>query len=259
LNVVGSKLVGFSGAGAGFVAKDGTLTPDGSGGTDLAVNIAMNTTPRKNNAVILSQPNIITTHNKEGKIFVGEQRPVISSYLPDTATGGVNTGTGYRTTVNEKDIGISLTVKPLIGTDGSVQLDIKQEVNDVLRDIVIDGNPQPVIGRRATESFISARSGEIIVLGGLQRTSRSRNTNRLGPIPIIGDLLGTRVREDKRTDLVFFLRPYVLTNTPEDNAPAYKQMEKIPDKALEQVKDALRPGVPPANPQQDQLQEPEKK
>lgn len=258
LNVVGSKLVGFSGAGAGFAATNGTLTPDGSGGTDLAVNIAMTTTPRKNNAVILSQPNIITTHNKEGKIFVGEQRPVISSYLADTTVGGT-TGNGYRTTVNEKDIGISLTVKPLIGTDGSVQLDIKQEVNDVLGEIIIDGNPQPRIGRRATESFISVRSGEIIVLGGLQRTSRTKTTSRLGPIPIIGDLLGSRSRENQRTDLVFFLRPFILTNSPADNAPAYKQMEKIPEKALEQVKDALRPGVPPADPALDKLQEPEKK
>ncbi len=245
LNIVGNRLVGFSGAGGGFAVANGKLTPNGSGGTDLAMDIALTTTPRKNNATILSQPNIITTHNKEGKIFVGEQRPVISSYLPDTSSAGINNGTGYRSTVSQLDIGISLTVKPLIGTDGSVQLDIKQEVNDVLGEIIIDGNPQPRIGKRSTESFVTAKSGEIIVLGGLQRTSRTRQTNRLGPIPIIGDLLGSRQREDQRTDLVFFLRPYILTNTPADNDQALEQMKTLPEAEKDRVRKALGTPVPP--------------
>jgi general secretion pathway protein D len=102
------------------------------------------------------------------------------------------------------------------------------------------------------------KSGEFIVLGGLQRTSRSHTTSRLGPIPIIGDLLGSRSRGTQRTDLVFFLRPYILTNTPEDNAPAYKQMENMPEKDRNQVKDALKPGIVPPKPQLEE-ESPEKK
>ncbi|HET7535486.1 MAG TPA: type II secretory pathway, component PulD, partial [Candidatus Didemnitutus sp.] len=128
--------------------------------------------------------------------------------------------------------------------DGSVQLDIKQEVNDVLGEIIIDGNPQPRIGRRSTESFISVKSGEIIVLGGLQRTSHSRTTNRLGPIPIIGDLLGSRSRDDQRTDLVFFLRPYILTNTAVDNARAIQQMQTLPEAEKERVRESLGVTIP---------------
>ncbi len=135
---------------------------------------------------------------------------MISSYISDPGSSGTTAGTGYRTTVSSTDIGIQLTVKPLIGADGSVQLDIKQEVNDELGDVMIDGNPQPRIGRRATQSFVSVHTGEIIVLGGLQRSSLSRNTSRLGPVPIIGDLLGARSKEQTRTDLVFFLRPNIL-------------------------------------------------
>jgi general secretion pathway protein D len=226
LRIEADRLVGFSGTAGGISVSDAVITPGvvGSGPYDLAATIGLSTTPRKSNATILSQPSITTTHNKEGKIFVGEQRPVISSYLNDNSTSGtgnlVGTG-GYRSTVTSKDIGIDLTVKPLIGTDGSVQLEIKQEVNDILGEITIDGNPQPRIGRRTTESFISVRSGEIIVLGGLQRSSQSKSTSRLGPIPILGDLLGSRTRENTRTDLVFFLRPTVLTNTAADNTPAF--------------------------------------
>ncbi len=238
LKIEGNKLVGFTGAGAGFSVTNGVITRPGP--LDLAAQISLATTPRKSNANILSVPNIITTHNKEGKIFVGEQRPVISSYLNDTVATGA-TGTGYRSTVSSKDIGIQLSVKPLIGSDGSVQLEIKQEVNDILGDITIDGNPQPRIGRRSTESFVSVKSGETIVLGGLQRTSQSRSTSRLGPIPLIGDLLGSRSQGKTRTDLVFFLRPTVLTNTPADNIGALQQVEQFPKEQREKIKQTLAP------------------
>ncbi len=246
LKIQSDKLVGFSGGGAGFAVSDGTRTTNLAGTTDLAAIISLSTTPLKNNATILSQPNIITTHNKEGKLFVGEQRPVISSYLNDSSSGGsnVNVGSGYRSTVSSKDIGIQLSVKPLIGNDGSVQLEIKQEVNDILGDITIDGNPQPRIGRRTTESFVSVKSGEIIVLGGLQRTSKSKSSSRLGPIPLLGDLFGSRSSEDTRTDLVFFLRPTVLTNSSLDNAPAMEQVENLPAEQRDRIYKALR--QPPA-------------
>ena len=114
-------------------------------------------------------------------------------------------------------------------------------MNDILGDITIDGNPQPRIGKRSTESFVTAQSGEIIVLGGMQRTSESRSTSRLGPIPIIGDLLGSRSSEKTRTDLVFFLRPIILTNTPADNAPALERVEQFPVEQRDQVKSVIAP------------------
>lgn len=243
LRIEADKLVGFAGAAAGISVTEAIITRGvvGSGPYDLAATIGLTTTPRKSNVTILSQPNITTTHNRPGSIFVGESRPVISSYLPDGAGIGTGIGTGYRSTVSSKDIGIGLEVTPLIGADGSVQLEIEQEVNDVLGDITIDGNPQPRIGRRTTKSFVSARSGEIIVLGGLQRTTQSKSTSRLGPIPILGDLLGSRSRETTRTDLVFFLRPTVLTNTPADNAPAMKQIDDLPARDRDRIQEALQP------------------
>lgn len=243
LKIDKDKLVGgsFAMAGASSSAVTGTRQPTGD--VDLAAEIALTSTPRKSNATILSVPNIITTHNKEGKIFVGEQRPTISSYLNDS-TGTSTSNSGYRSTVSYKDIGIELTVKPLIGTDGSVQLEIKQEVNDILGEITIDGNQQPRIGRRSTNSFVSVKSGDIVVLGGLQRTTKSKSTSRLGPIPFLGDLLGTRKREDTRTDLVFFLRPTVLNNTASDNAPALQQIDKLPKKDRDPIREAIGQPLP---------------
>ena len=235
LQITNGKLVGFNGTVAGGTISNATLTADTH---DLSAAIALVTTPRKNNATILSRPNIITTHNKEGHIFVGEQTPIVSNYVNNGSVGGTTTG-GFSSNVNYKDIGIDLKVKPLIGNDGSIQLEITQEVNDVLGNVSIGGNDQPRIGRRSFESFVSATSGDIIVLGGLQRTSKSRTTSRLGPIPIIGDLLGTRTREDTRTELVFFLQPTVLTNSSADNMAAMKQEEGFPKEQRQEVKNAL--------------------
>ena len=69
------------------------------------------------------------------------------------------------------------------------------------------------------------QSGEIIVLGGLQQATENRTRNRFGPIPFISDLLGSRSKEDVRTDLIFFLRPVVLTNSRSDNTEALKRLD----------------------------------
>lgn len=236
LTVQANKLVGFSGAAPGVVVTNGSLVNATTGVRDLSATLALSTTPRKSNTNILSVPNIVTTHNKEANIFVGESRPVISSYQ-NTGVNQGNIGSGYTSNVNYREIGIRLTVKPLIGHDGSVQLEIKQEVNDILGDVLIDGNAQPIIGSRTTESFVSARSGEIVVLGGLQRKTQSRSTSRLAGIPLIGDLFGKRSRENTRTDLVFFLRPYVLTNSAADNTEAMDRLQNSPQR--EEVKSAL--------------------
>src|SRR5690606_3774975 len=153
---------------------------------------------------ILSVPTIVTTHNKEAEIFVGETRPVITG----TTTGASGSSTGLTTssTVSQQQIGITLRVLPLIGSTGTVQLEIEQNVQDILGTVVIDGNDQPRIGERTTTSFVSAANGDIIVLGGLQRTTDSRTSSRLGPIPFLGDLFGSRKRTKNRSELIFFLR-----------------------------------------------------
>lgn len=241
LQVTGDKLTGVIGSAAGV-----SLAPDTSGDSaasyatighnlkDLSGIVSLSTTPRLNNAALLQSSTITTTHNKAAKIFVGETRPVISGTTTSTTTGTTSS-------VTQQEIGLTITVTPLIGNDGSVQLDIKQDIQDVAGTVTVDDNDQYIITKRNTESFNNIHSGEILVLGGLQKSSNSKTTNRLGPIPIIGDLLGSRKKETKRTEILFFLRPTVLTETPADNAAAYKSLTDLPNgkEALDKL------GVPP--------------
>jgi general secretion pathway protein D len=71
-------------------------------------------------------------------------------------------------------------------------------------------------------------SGEIIVLGGLQRTQSLNQANRLGPIPFLGDLFGSSTKSTTRTELVIFMRPYVLNNSAVDNLNAMSRINATP-------------------------------
>ncbi|NBS03685.1 MAG: type II secretory pathway, component PulD [Verrucomicrobia bacterium] len=235
---------GANGSSLGGLAG-GQATINSSG--NLTGIIGLATTPAKNDARILSCPAITTTHNKEATIFVGESLPVITG-VTSTANTSSSTGLTTSSTVSMRDIGIQLKVLPLIGKDGAVQLQVSQSVEDIIDHVMVDGNSQPIIGRRTTDSFVSAMSGEIIVLGGLQRRQKIKSTSRLGPIPFLSDLFGGSQSDETRTELVMFLRPYVLTNTAADNIDGLSRVDASSlGPEARQVLDRI-PGQPVAAP-----------
>jgi general secretion pathway protein D len=227
LRLEGDKLVGFSGvlegpSDTGATITDGTITrPGTTGHFDLAATLSVNSSIRKRNNSIVTVPAIVTSHGKKAKIFSGETRPVVTGSVVSGSVGGVTS------TTTQQEIGTTLTVTPFIGVDGSVQLEMIQDVQDVTGTVKIDENDQYIIGKRQTESYITIQSGEIIVLGGFRKNSAVKERGRLGPIPILGDLFGPRVKANSRQELIFFLRPVVLKNVPElDNAEEMKRIEQ---------------------------------
>ncbi len=180
---------------------------------------------RQNNMVkVLSAPTILTTHNQEATINVGEARPVITSSI------GAQSGFAARSTVQFRDIGIELKVKPLIGANGVVQMEIEQKVESVVDQISVDGNFQPIIGTRNATSFISVRDGELVVLGGLQAIDETESKSRLaffGSLPLLGPLFGSKSIVLKKTELLIFIQPHVLTSTQEAHEDAEKQIDLL--------------------------------
>ena len=160
---------------------------------------------------------------------------VTGSTSTPIASGSATTSS----TVTQQQIGTTLTVTPFIGNDGSVQLNLVQDVSDVTGTVTVDGNTQYIIGTRQTTQYVTAKSGEIIVLGGFRKRTNAKSTSRLGPIPIIGDLFGTRTRDNRHQELVFFLRPTILTNTPSDNLETMKRVDALP------TRDEIRKEVDP--------------
>jgi general secretion pathway protein D len=242
LKIDGDKLVGFSGFyGDAVSVTSGTITrPGTSGRMDLAAEIAIGTTPRTRNNSIITVPAIVTSHGKQAKVFSGETRPVVTGTIQSAA--GVSTGLASSSTVTQQQIGTTLTVTPFIGVDGSVQLDLVQSVQDVTGEVQVDQNTQYIIGQRETTNYVTAKSGEIIVLGGFRKNSNIKERNRLGPIPILGDIFGPRRKSNNRNELIFFLRPTVLQNNPAiDNAEPLKRIETWPTR--DEIKQHIDPRV----------------
>ena len=193
---------------AGWNVTGGVVSP-------LSFQAALGNNGQRHNVKVLQAQTIATIHNKEAKIAVTQQQPIItgSTATPVGVTTTTNTGFSTSSQVTYKDIGITLNVTPLIGDDGSIELKIDQVVDDVIGNVTVDGNLQPIIGHREANSYLNVIDGQMIVLGGLQRTSQTRDRTKVGffwELPIISHLFGGRTHETDRTELLLFIRPHVL-------------------------------------------------
>jgi general secretion pathway protein D len=159
---------------------------------------------------IVSTPNLITLDNEEAKIVVGENVPFITGQFTNT---GSSTTNPFQT-IERKDVGITLRIKPQIGEGGAIRMQIYQEQSAV-KDTTAAGtsNAGPSTTKRSIEGTVTVDDGQILVLGGLIEdtyTNKHSKVPLLGDIPLLGALFRSESRERKRTNLMVFLRPIVL-------------------------------------------------
>jgi general secretion pathway protein D len=159
------------------------------------------------NTNILSTPTLLTLDNEEARIVVGQNVPFITGQY--AVTGSATTPTPFQT-IERKDVGLTLRVKPQITEGGSVRMVIYEEVSRI-QDTT---NPAGIITtKRSLESTVAVDDGQIIVLGGLIEDSLTDGSSR---VPVVGDLpvLGALFRYDNRdrtkTNLMVFLKPTVI-------------------------------------------------
>lgn len=164
-----------------------------------------------NNANILSMPNMITLDNEEAKIIVGQNVPFLTGQYTTAASAGA-AGINPFQTIERKDIGLSLRVRPQISEGGSVKMAIYQEISSV-QDLT---NAAGIItNKRSVDTNVLADDGEIVVLGGLIEENMQDGVEKvpgLGDIPIIGNLFKAQKRSRVKTNLMVFLRPTIIRN-----------------------------------------------
>jgi general secretion pathway protein D len=163
---------------------------------------------------IISTPNLITLDNEEAKFVVGSNVPFVTGQF--TSTGSQITNPFQ--TIERKDVGITLRIKPQIGEAGTVRMTIFQESSSV-SDKVAPGttNAGPSTNKRQIETNVVVDDGGIIVLGGLIEDRFIENKSKiplLGDIPGVGALFRSESRTKNRTNLMVFLRPVVLRDAP---------------------------------------------
>ncbi|GAB4412947.1 MAG: GspD family T2SS secretin variant XcpQ [Sideroxydans sp.] len=172
------------------------------------------------NANILSSPNLLTLDNEEAKIVVGQNVPLITGQYAQT--GNVTTATPFQT-IERKDVGLTLKIKPQILDGGSVRLQVYQEVSSVVTGAA---NTAGVItNKRSIESQVLVDQDQIVVLGGLIQDAVNDVKNQiplLGDIPILGRLFSYETRQRAKTNLMVFIRPYVMRDA-DDYQPLTRQ------------------------------------
>jgi general secretion pathway protein D len=162
------------------------------------------------NTNILSTPNLLMLDNEEAKIVVGQNVPFVTGQY--TNTGGGTTPANPFQTIERKDVGLTLKVKPQISEGGALVLQIFQESSSVVATSATSSNG-PTTNKRSIETTAVVDDGEIIVLGGLVQDSYATGAEKvplLGDIPILGQLFRYDTRQRSKTNLFVFLRPMIL-------------------------------------------------
>ncbi|MBK4736438.1 type II secretion system secretin GspD [Noviherbaspirillum pedocola] len=160
-------------------------------------------------ANILSTPNLITLDNEEARIIVGQNVPFVTGQYTTQASGGA-AGVNPFQTVERKDIGLMLRVRPQVSEGGLVKMAIYQETSAIQDQT----NPAGIITtKRSIDTNVLVDDGEIIVLGGLiddRGNNAVEKVPGLGDIPVIGNLFKYQNRDRTKTNLMVFLRPIVV-------------------------------------------------
>lgn len=203
---------------------------------------------------ILSTPQILTSDNQKAEIVVGENRPFVTGQS-QTVGGNV------LTTIERRDVGITLRLTPQIMESNRIRMDLFQEISTISESVsqtVGDTVVGPTTNKRSASTTIVVNDKQTVVVGGLMRDNITRSVRKiplLGDIPILGWLFKFKSTRTEKTNLLIFLTPYVVQGTAEvaqigeDKARqmrAVLEREKVTPR--EPVEDALRRLYPATEP-----------
>ncbi|MEK7680414.1 MAG: type II secretion system secretin GspD [Deltaproteobacteria bacterium] len=161
---------------------------------------------------VLSTPQILTSDNKEAEIVVGENVPFISKREREASAGTV------LSSIERKDVGITLRITPQISEGGYVKLDVYQEISSVkeppagIAEAILTG-VGPTTTKRSTKTSVTVKDGQTVVIGGLIQEKDEENITKvplLGDIPILGWLFKHKSVDKKKTNLLVFITPHVV-------------------------------------------------
>lgn len=195
------------GNGLNLVLGSGTVSV---GGREIAnLNMLARFLESDTKANILSTPNLVTLDNEEAKIVVGRNVPFPTGSYANT---GTTTTVNPFTTIERKDVGLTLKVKPQISEGGTVRLQIYQEASAVIEGTAT-ATTGPSTTKRSIESTVLVDDGAVIALGGLVEDTYSGGQEKvplLGDIPYLGQFFRYDSRKRGKTNLIVFLRPVIL-------------------------------------------------
>lgn len=218
------SLLGFPGIAAG-VAGEGS---DGS-----IFGVILNALQRDDGSNVLSTPSIMTMDNQPASILVGQEIPITTG-----ESLGANNVNPFRT-VERKEVGVKLEVKPQINEGEAIKLLIRQEVSSIIGPIN-EISTDLITNKREIETTVMVDNGEIVVLGGLIEDDEQVTLEKiplLGDIPVLGRLFSSEGKSRRRTNLMVFLRPTIVTNVGDLRAVTGRKYDYIQSEQIRRSKD----------------------
>jgi len=172
--------------------------------------IVVNLIKSDSDAQTLANPRVRVMNNKQAKFHIGDKIPIQTSTVTSTST------TAVTSTFEYKDIGIKLTIEPIIHLNNNVTLKLSMEVS-TLGDALDFGNSQKQykFGTRNTETLINLRDGETVIIGGLIKDEDRKTKVKvplLGEIPAVGRLFSSTDDEIVKTDILMSITPNIVRN-----------------------------------------------
>ncbi|WP_176888341.1 type II secretion system secretin GspD [Acidovorax sp. JMULE5] len=183
-------------------------------------------------ANVLSTPNLMTLDNEEARILIGDNVPFVTGSYANTGNSGT---VNPFNTVERKDVGLMLKVRPQISENGTVKMAIYQEISKIDRSTLSNATG-PTTSKRAVESNVVVDDGSIIVIGGLLEDTYSQGEDKvplMGDLPVVGNLFKSENRSRRKTNLMIFLRPIVVRDNATSDALVVDRYEAI--RALQQA------------------------
>ena len=203
----GAGISAAAGSIAGALIGIGDSKKDSQGNTQFygAILQALDSSTSAN---LLSMPSILTLDNEKASILVGQNVPFVTG----SYTTGSDSSTNPFQTIDRQDIGINLNVIPHIGDNGTVRLEVSQEVSSVVPGSA--GNASGLITNKSLiNTTILADDQQTIALGGLMRdntTTRQQKVPGLGNMPLFGRLFRSDNDSNQKSNLIIFLQPTIL-------------------------------------------------
>lgn len=188
------------------------------------LDVVLNAIASDSNSNILSTPTILTLDNEEAEIVVGQEVPFVTGSFNngfnqvDDGTGNVPVGNGFQT-IERRDVGITLKIKPQINEGDTIQLEVLQETSSIAAQDV-SGISDVVTNRRSIEAVVQVDDGQVVVLGGLITDNVTDTVGKipvLGDLPLIGALFRNKSKAAIKQNLMVFLKPHII-RSPEELA-----------------------------------------
>ncbi|HOY77122.1 MAG TPA: type II secretion system secretin GspD, partial [Hyphomonadaceae bacterium] len=208
------SLLGVSGGlfGVGGKTSNGTI-----------LGLIVNALKQDRDSNVLSTPSVMTLDNEKASILVGQQIPVTTGEAL-----GSNNQNPFRT-INREDVGVQLEVTPQISAGGAIRLSIRQEVSSIFGPVTTTSTDL-ITNRREINTVVQVDAGQIIVLGGLIQEDVQKSKDGipgLRDIPVVGGLFGSESTSRRRTNLMVFLRPTVVSSPEQAREATMRQYQAV--------------------------------